>query len=83
MQKYECRVIRPTGAIALVTYGSHPTQSSAIRVAKSLCRDGELAEVWLGDFCVYGEYPETSVALIWPIQDKPAPDPENKSTKLA
>jgi hypothetical protein len=68
MQHYESRIITPTGAVTLISHGSHSSDSAAVRAVKSLCRDGEMAEVWRGDFCVYSECPETKVALVWPFQ---------------
>jgi hypothetical protein len=62
VQHYESRIITPTGAVTLISYGSFISDFGAIRAAKSLCRDGELAEVWRGDFCVYSECPETKIA---------------------
>ena len=70
MRHYESRVFKPTGAVALISYGSYPNDSSAVAATKKLCRYDELAEVWRGEFCVYSEYPETKVALVWPIQDR-------------
>jgi hypothetical protein len=46
VQHYESRIITPTGALTLISYGSFVSDFGAIRAAKSLCRDGELAEVW-------------------------------------
>jgi hypothetical protein len=67
VRHYETRIITPMGMVTIISHGSHPDDSAAVRVAKSLCRDGEMAEVWRGDFCVYSEYPETKVALVWPL----------------
>jgi hypothetical protein len=72
VQHYECRIITPSGAVTLISYGSFISDFGATRAAKSLCRDGELAEVWRGDLCVYSESPKTKVALVWPIQIKRA-----------
>jgi len=46
------------GAVTLISYGSYLSDSGAIRAAKSLCRDGELAEVWRGDICVFSACPK-------------------------
>ena len=67
MRQYECRVIKPSGAVALISHGNHLSDTSAVAETQKLCRDGELAEVWRGDFCVYSECPETKVALVWPV----------------
>jgi hypothetical protein len=72
MQPYETRIIRPEGSVALLSHGSHLNASSAIRAAKKLCREGELAEVWQDDVCVYSECPGHTGALVWPLQDKAA-----------
>ena len=72
MQHYESRIINPSGVVVLIAHGSHLSDSAAVRAARSLCRDGELAEVWRGDYCVYSEYPETKVALVWPVQPRAA-----------
>ena len=70
MRHYESRVIKPTGAVALISYGSYRNDSSAVAATKKLCRFGEMAEVWRDDFCVYSEYAETKIALVWPVQDR-------------
>jgi len=70
MLHYESRRIKSTGAVALVSYGSYLNDASAVAATKKLCRFGELAEVWRGDFCVYSEYPETRVALVWAILNR-------------
>jgi len=70
MRHYESLVFKPTGAVALISYGSYLSDASAVAETKKLCRYGELAEVWRGDFCVYSEYPETKVALVWPVQGR-------------
>jgi hypothetical protein len=72
MQDYEIRIITQVGAVALISHGSHVSDSAAVRAVKSLCRNGEQAEVWRGDYCVYSECPETKVALVWPIQNSAA-----------
>jgi hypothetical protein len=72
MRHYEIRIITPAGAVALISHGSHADDSAAVRAVKSLCRNGEMAEVWRGDFCVYSECPETKVALVWPVQNSAA-----------
>jgi hypothetical protein len=81
MQDYEIRIIWPTGAVALVSHCSHLNDSCAIEAAKKLCRDGELAEVWQSDVCIYSECPSRTGALVWPIQGKTALDPETAATQ--
>ena len=63
MRQYESRIIGPKGAVALISHGSHQTDSSAIGAAKQLCRKGDLAEVWRGDVCVYSERSSRTDAL--------------------
>jgi hypothetical protein len=62
------------GAVTLISHGSYLSDSGAIRAAKSLCRDGELAEVWRGDICVFSACPKTKVTLVWPIGVKAVSD---------
>ena len=69
MQHYESRIIRPADGVVLVSHGTYLNASSAIRAAKKLCRDGELAEVWQGDVCVYSECPGRTGAFVWPMPD--------------
>ena len=61
MKQYEIRIIGLTGAIGLISHGSYLDDASAICTAKSLCRDGDRAEVWRGNVCVHR-----------PIQDQPS-----------
>jgi hypothetical protein len=70
MRQYETRIIKPTGAVTLICHGNFLHDGGAVRAAKELCRNGELAEVWRGDYCVYSECPETKVALAWPVYDR-------------
>ena len=72
MQEYESRIIRPNGAIVLIAHGSHLNDFGAIRAAQKLRREGELAEVWKGQRCVYSECPSHTADVVWPIQDKVA-----------
>jgi hypothetical protein len=68
MQHYESRTIRPDGALALVSHGTHQSDFSAIRATRKLRKDDELAEVWREGRCVYSECPSHTADLVWPIQ---------------
>jgi hypothetical protein len=68
MRLYESRIIGPTGAATLISHGDHLNDASAIGAAKALCREGELAEVWRGEVCIYNKRP--TGGLVWPLQNK-------------
>ncbi len=54
MQDYETRIITAAGKTALISSARFMSDFVAIRAAQKMCRDGEVAEVWRGEFCVYG-----------------------------
>jgi len=72
MGQYESWIRRPTGAIILISHGSHSHDLAAIRAAQKLRRDGELVEVWRDGSCVYSERPGSTAELVWPIHDRAA-----------
>jgi hypothetical protein len=70
MPQYESRIIKPTGAIAATSQATYLNASSAIRAALKLCRDGEWAEVWDGDVCIYSECPTHIQEMVWLPHDE-------------
>jgi hypothetical protein len=55
MQEYETCLLSLSGRISLITGSRYFSDAAAIRAAQRLCRNGELAQVWRGEDCVYDE----------------------------
>ena len=62
MQDYEIRIINRDGALSLVAVDRHVSDFTAIRAALHLCKEGDKAEVWRGDECVYADTPRRKSA---------------------
>lgn len=68
MQDYETRIFSHTGTLSLVAVVSHFSDFAAIRAAQKMCNEGETAEVWREDDCIYNEPPRQPLGLVWPIR---------------
>ena len=67
MQEYETNIIHRTGALSMVVTDRHLNDFTAVRAALRLCKEGDTAQVWRGDECVYSEAPRKTPALSWPV----------------
>jgi hypothetical protein len=70
MQDYETRIINAVGELSLVAVDRHTSDFSAIRAALRLCRQGETAQVWRGNECVYSDLLHSHSGLAWPVRSK-------------
>jgi hypothetical protein len=61
MQQYELKIYRAEHVAALTAIGGYLSDFAAIRAARALCRDGQGAEVWRGDVCIFAEPPGTKL----------------------
>lgn len=55
MQNYEICLLSLAGKPSLQASAAYFSDAAAIRAAKLMCRNGELAQVWRGEQCVYDE----------------------------
>jgi hypothetical protein len=70
MEDYEPRIINANGALSLVAIDRHTSDFSAIRAALRLCKQGETAQVWRGNECVYSDPPHVSSGLTLPVRSR-------------
>ena len=61
MQQYELKIYRAEQVAALTAIGSYLSDYAAIRAARTLCREGQGAEVWRDDVCIFAEPPGTKL----------------------
>jgi hypothetical protein len=59
MQEYELRIYKAERVATLVAMGSYLSDFAAVRAARKLCLDGQGAEVWRNDVCIFAEAPGT------------------------
>lgn len=57
MRQYELKIYRAQHVTALTAIGSYLSDFAAIRAARTLCREGQGAEVWRDDVCIFAEPP--------------------------
>jgi hypothetical protein len=57
MQEYETHIFHRNGALSLLVANKHTSDFIAIRTALHLCKEGDKAEVWRGEECVYADTP--------------------------
>jgi hypothetical protein len=57
MQEYEMRISKTEYIPSLVAKGCYLNDFAAVRAAQRLCGDGQSAEVWRGDVCIFADRP--------------------------
>jgi hypothetical protein len=66
MHSYETKIIGRSGNVSLQVAEDHISDFAAIRTAKKLCGEGDSAEIWRDDVCIYSER-SRAIRLVWPV----------------
>jgi hypothetical protein len=55
MHTYETCLISVSGRVSLFLSASYFSDSAAIHAARSLCKYGELVQIWRDDVCIHND----------------------------